>query len=200
MPNGLRHTGMIAQPWLTAANAVTLLRVLLTPMVVSAVIRGRHREAVAWFMLAAATDFLDGLLARSRQSVSSVGQYFDPLADKFLLSGVFIALAIEGSAPLWFITLVLGRDLAIVVASLIAMRVSTYTDYTPTVWGKISTALQILAAVTLLATNAEGSGAYSAARMATVYAAALGTAFSALHYTWRGVMYFVRQPATEKAR
>ncbi len=191
---------MIAQPWLTAANAVTFLRVALTPVVVSAVIRGRHREAAAWFVLAAATDFLDGLLARSRRAVSSVGQYFDPLADKFLLSGVFIALAIEGSAPLWFLVLVLGRDIAIVLASLIAMRVSTYSDYTPTITGKISTALQILAAVTLLATNAEGSGAYAAARTATVFAAALGTAFSAIHYTWRGVMYFVRQPVAQKAR
>ncbi len=191
---------MIAQQWLTAANAVTGVRVLLTPVVVSAVIRGRHREAAAWFVVAAATDFLDGLLARSRRAVSPVGQYFDPLADKFLLSGVFIALAIEGSAPLWFVGLVLGRDLAIVMASLIAMRVSTYSDYTPTIWGKISTALQILAAVTLLATNAEGSGAYSEARAATIYAAALGTAFSAIHYTWRGVMYFVRPSLAEKAR
>ena len=185
---------MIAQRWRTPANAVTLLRILLTPIVVIAVIQGRHREAAAWFVLAAFTDFLDGLLARSQNAVSSVGQYFDPIADKLLLSGVFIALAIEGSLPGWFLALVLGRDLALVTASAIAMRISTYSDYTPTIWGKISTALQILAAVTLLASNAEGSRAYPGAGRAAVYAAGFATAWSTIHYTWRGVMYFVRRP------
>lgn len=184
---------MIAQPWLTLANAVTLVRVLLTPVVVAAVIQGRHREAAAWFALAAFTDFLDGLLARSRHAVSSAGQYFDPIADKLLLSGVFVALAVEGSLPRWFLALVLGRDLALVIASAIAMRVSSYNDYTPTIWGKISTVLQILAAVTIMVSNAEGSQTYSGAARATVWAAALGTAWSAVHYTWRGVMFFVRR-------
>jgi len=191
---------MIAQGWRTPANAVTLTRILLTPVVVTAVIQGRHREAAAWFALAAFTDFFDGLLARSQHAETSVGQYFDPIADKFLLSGVFIALAIEGSVPGWFLALVLGRDLALVVASAIAMRFSTYSDYMPTIWGKISTVLQILAAVTLLASNAEGSRTYSSAANATVYAAAVGTAWSAVHYTWRGVMYFVRRTGPEKAR
>ncbi len=191
---------MIAQRWRTPANAVTLIRILLTPIVVMAIIQGRHREAAVWFALAAFTDFLDGLLARAQNAVSSVGQYFDPIADKLLLSGVFIALAIEGSLPGWFLALVLGRDLALVAASAIAMRVSTYSDYTPTIWGKISTALQILAVVTLLALNVEGSRAYSGAALATIYAAAVGTAWSAIHYTWRGVMYFVRRSHPRTAR
>ena len=165
----------------------------MTPAVVALVIRGRHREAALWFAAAAFTDFLDGWLARSRHVISKVGQYLDPIADKILLSGVFVALAIYGAVPVWFVVLVLGRDVALLVASVIAMRVSTYSDYTPTVWGKISTMLQILAAVSVMASNAEGSGAWKTFAGATVWASAVATFWSTIHYTWRGVMYFVRK-------
>lgn len=183
-----------ARQWRTPANAVTLLRVALTPFVVAEIVGHKPREAAIWFAVAAFTDFLDGWLARSQQSAASpVGQYLDPIADKVLLSGVFIALAIEGSLPIWLLALVLGRDLAILIASAIAMRVSSYSDYTPTIWGKLSTALQILAAVTVMAANAEGSERWHQAAQWTVWAAAAGTAWSTVHYTWRGVSYFVRR-------
>jgi cardiolipin synthase len=183
---------MIAQQWLTPANAVTFLRVALTPVIILAIVHGHHRAAAVWFAIAAWTDFFDGWLARSQGTPSPVGQYFDPLADKLLISGVFIALTIEGSIPVWFLGLVLGRDLAIVIASIIAMRVSTYRDYSPTVWGKLSTVLQLFAAVTVMAANAEGSGTWASLARFTVFAAAAGTVWSTIHYTWRGVTYFTR--------
>ena len=185
---------MITQLWRTPANAVTFLRVALTPVIVVAILNGHHRAAAVCFAIAAWTDFFDGLLARKQATASAVGQYFDPIADKLLLSGVFIALAIQGSIPMWFLALVLGRDLAIVIASAIAMRVSTYSDYTPTLWGKISTVLQLFAAVTVMAANAEGSGAWVRVAHFFIAAAALGTVWSTIHYTWRGVSYFVRSP------
>ncbi len=166
---------------------------LLTPFVVTAIVQGYPRDAAAWFAAAAFTDFLDGWLARIRHVESTVGQYLDPIADKLLLSGVFVALAIEGSAPRWFVGLVLGRDAAIVIASVIAMKVSSYNDYSPTVWGKLSTLLQILAVVAVLASNATGSAAMKTFADWAIWAAAAGTAWSAVHYTWRGVSYFVRR-------
>jgi len=191
---------MIAQQWKTAANAVTLLRVALTPFVIAKVIHHQPIEAALWFAVAAFTDLVDGWLARAQHSATAtVGRYLDPIADKLLLSGVFLALTIEGSLPLWFLVLVLGRDLAILIASAIAMRVSTYSDYTPTIWGKISTALQILAAVTVITTNAEGSGSWRQAAQAAVWAAAAGTAWSTVHYTWRGVSYFIRRSSVPRS-
>lgn len=184
---------MITQGWFTPANFVTAIRVVTTPVIIFLVIHGRHREAAIWFAVAAFTDFLDGWLARSQQVVSKVGQYLDPIADKILLSGVFVALGIEGSIPLWYVVLVLGRDLAILVASVVAMQVSSYTDYTPTVWGKISTVLQILAATSVMASNAEGSGSLSGFASAAIWASAAATLWSTIHYTWRGVSYFVRK-------
>lgn len=184
---------MIAQGWATPANVVTVVRIAITPAVIALVIQGRHREAAIWFAVAAFTDFLDGWLARARHTVSTVGQYLDPIADKILLSGVFVALAIAHAVPVWFVVLVLGRDVALLVASVIAMRVSTYSDYTPTIWGKTSTMLQILAAVSVMASNAEGSGAWKSLAAATVWTSAAATFWSTVHYTWRGVMYFVRK-------
>lgn len=191
---------MIAQQWRTPANAVTLLRVVLTPVIVLAILKGHHRAAAVCFAIAAWTDFFDGLLARSQRTPNLIGQYFDPIADKLLLSGVFIALAVQGSVPMWFLELVLGRDLAIVIASAIAMRVSTYSDYTPTVWGKISTVLQLFAAVTVMAANAEGSGTWVSVAWFFIGAAAVGTVWSTIHYTWRGVSYFIRLRAQPSAR
>jgi len=185
--------GMITQAWLTPANAVTVLRIALTPLVLADLIRGRHKEAAVWFAIAAVTDFLDGWLARAQHATSALGLYLDPIADKILLSGVFVALAIAGSVPVWFVALVLGRDLALVIASGIAMRVSTYNDYTPTIWGKLSTALQILAAVAVIGANANGSGNWKTAARYAVLAAAAATVWSAFHYTWRGVVYFIPQ-------
>ena len=177
--------------WRTPANGVTLLRIALTPLILMRISQGRHREAAAWFAFAALTDFLDGWLARSQSLISSTGQYLDPIADKVLLSGVFVALAMQGSAPVWFVALVLGRDVALVVASLIAMRVSSYHDYTPTKWGKLSTALQILAIIAILLANAEGSGRVAKMAQVCVLTAAAATGWSTVHYTWRGIWYFI---------
>lgn len=184
---------MVTQGWWTPANWVTAARIALTPVVIAMIVRGRHREAAVWFAIAALTDFLDGWLARAYHEITQAGQYFDPIADKVLLSGVFLALAIEGSVPVWYVALVFGRDLAILIASVIAMRVSSYSDYTPTIWGKISTALQILAAVSVMAANAERHAYLRDFSRAAIWMSAVATLWSTVHYTWRGVSYFVKK-------
>ncbi len=184
---------MVTQGWRTPANWVTAVRIALTPVVIAMIVRGRHREAAVWFAVAALTDFLDGWLARAYNEASKAGQYFDPIADKVLLSGVFLALAIQGSVPVWYVVVVFGRDLAILIASAIAMKVSTYHDYTPTIWGKISTALQVLAAVSVMASNAEGSGRMSDFARIAIWLSFAATLWSTVHYTWRGVSYFLKK-------
>jgi cardiolipin synthase len=171
--------------WWNAPNAVSFTRILLAPVIAWAIWADNSRLALAFFALAAATDFLDGFLARTAQATTRLGVYLDPIADKILLSVVYIALGVTSRVPLWFVSIVFGRDLALIVASAIAMKVSSYDNYRPTIWGKISTLWQIVAAVAAIAS------AESVYTRDIVYISATATVWSAIHYTYRGIWFFV---------
>src|SRR5215471_2053243 len=102
--------------WLNLANCITLLRLVLVPFVITAILGGQHLRAAELFALAAVTDVLDGAAARRLRLASQTGAYLDPIADKCLLSGVFVALAAVESVPWWFVAVVFGRDLYILMA------------------------------------------------------------------------------------
>jgi cardiolipin synthase (CMP-forming) len=173
--------------WWNAPNAVSLTRIGLAPVVAWAIWANHERWALSFFALAAWTDFLDGFLARTASATTAFGVYLDPIADKILLSVVYITLGATARIPLWFVAVVFGRDLALVIASAIAMKVSTYDDYTPTIWGKISTFWQIVAAVFAIAAP------LSPFTRDVIYFSAAATLWSAVHYTYRGISYFVRR-------
>jgi len=99
--------------WINAANLLTILRLVLVPFVVSAILDGRHFLALALFAGAAVTDLLDGAVARRFRLATPVGAWLDPVVDKCLLSGVFLALACAGTVPWWLVFLIFGRDLYI---------------------------------------------------------------------------------------
>lgn len=171
--------------WWNAPNAVSLSRIVLAPVIAWEIWADNSRLALAFFALAAATDFLDGFLARTAQATTRLGVYLDPIADKILLTVVYVALGFTGRVPLWFVAIVFGRDLALVVASAIAMKVSSYNNYRPTIWGKISTFWQIVAAVAAIAS------ADSVYTKDVIYLSAAATVWSAIHYTYRGIWFFV---------
>ncbi len=171
--------------WWNAPNAVSLTRILLAPVIAWAIWVDNSRLALAFFALAAATDFLDGFLARTAKATTRLGVYLDPIADKILLSVVYIALGLTRRVPLWFVCIVFGRDLALIVASAIAMKVSSYDNYRPTIWGKISTFWQIVAAVAAIAS------ATSVVTRDIIFFSAMATLWSAVHYTYRGIAFFV---------
>jgi len=179
--------------WWNAPNAVSLTRIFLAPVIAWAIWADHSNLALFLFALAAATDFLDGFLARTAQATTRLGVYLDPIADKILLSVVYIALGFTARVPLWFVAIVFGRDLALIVASAIAMKVSTYNNYKPTIWGKISTFWQIAAAVAAIAS------AESPVTHAIVYLSATATVWSAIHYTYRGISYFVVKAQKSKS-
>jgi cardiolipin synthase len=172
--------------WWNAPNAVSLTRVFLAPVIGWCIWAGNYRSALAFFAVAALTDFLDGFLARTAHASTRLGVYLDPIADKILLTVVYLALGVTGRVPLWFVAIVFGRDLALVVASAIAMKVSTYNNYKPTIWGKISTFWQIVAAVAAISSQGEVT-------RNIIYISAVATVWSAIHYTYRGIAYFVRK-------
>ncbi len=162
-------------------------------MIIWAVLTRKPERGAILFALAAGSDGVDGFLARATGTTTLIGQYFDPIADKILLSGVFVALAIRGSVPTSYVCLVLGRDLALLVASAIAMRVSSYNDYSPTIWGKISTVFQVLTATAVLASDATQQPFASKLAKGLVAVSAAATLWSTIHYTWRGVSFFIRR-------
>jgi cardiolipin synthase (CMP-forming) len=97
-------------PWLTVPNALTLLRIVLTPFFGYFWWRGQYGVALTIFAVAGMTDFLDGLAARLLDQRSSLGQFLDPAADKFMVLITFIVAAATGAVPRWLAALVIGRD------------------------------------------------------------------------------------------
>jgi len=173
--------------WLTLPNLVTLSRIALAPFAVYAILDNRPVAALALFAIAAATDALDGFLARRLGAASSSGAYLDPIADKILLSGAFLALAAISSVPWWLVGVIFGRDLLILAASAVALLTTRLRAFPPSMWGKASTCLQILTATAFLTRNAIGSPALHAFSEALLWPTAALTIWSGLHYGWRGV-------------
>jgi cardiolipin synthase len=101
----------------TVPNALSFLRLFMVPVVVALLLAGSDGIAAAFFVLAAATDFLDGRLAR-RTGPTRLGRILDPVADRLMLSSVAVVLAIRGLLPVWAVAILVGRDLLALVGSL----------------------------------------------------------------------------------
>ena len=170
-------------------NLLTMARLLLAPFIFAAVVNGRHALALVLFACAALTDGLDGLLARRFRQVTPIGAYLDPIADKVLLSGVYLSLAVAGSVPWWLVVMIFGRDLFLLASSGIALLFTGYRHFHPSAWGKASTFAQIACALAWMAQNVVNSPAVHALAEALIWPVAALTVWSALHYSWRGFRF-----------
>ena len=107
----------------TLPNRLSLLRILLSPVFLFSFISTdpmfRH-WSLAVFLVAAITDWYDGVLARKYNSVTSIGKFLDPLADKFLTSAAFIAFAVSGHVDWWMVWIIIVRDIVITVLRSVA--------------------------------------------------------------------------------
>lgn len=179
---------MVSMPeWLNLPNSITFLRLLLTPFVITAIVAGHPATAVALFIAAGFTDILDGAAARSRKSATPTGAYFDPVADKCLLSGVFLALAAGHYVPWWFVAIVFGRDLFILMGVAVFFVFTDVRKFPPSVWGKLSTFAQISTAVIWMARNMLINSWLDPLASIMLWVAAACTVWSGLDYTWRGI-------------
>ena len=97
---------------LTAPNQLTLLRLVFIPFIVISIVDGHYGWALILFVLAGFSDGLDGLLARTLKQQTVLGQYLDPIADKLLLSTLFLVLSIRHKIAWKFTVLVFSRDSA----------------------------------------------------------------------------------------
>lgn len=126
---------------LTLANFITIGRFVLTMVFLALSIKGGHRPvAVACYITAAITDFLDGWIARSTQTVSWFGKVCDPIMDVILLFVGVIGLVVVGNLPLWMAVFVIGRDL-ILVGGIMYLRKFWKRPVDVIFIGKLGTAL-----------------------------------------------------------
>src|SRR5258708_35670592 len=173
----------------TIANLVTLLRIALTPVVVWLLGTG-HYLAGGWtFGAAAFTDLVDGFLARRFAQHSKTGLYLDPIADKILLSSVYIGLAVVGAVDRQIVYIVFARDLWILLLSGIALRFTSFRDLQPNIWGKMNTFVQIAAAVVVMAANAFFDSTLTLVGGGLMYLVAGFAIVSGAVYTLRGLLW-----------
>lgn len=173
-------------------NVLTLVRLLLAPAVAWLILTGRSGPAAILFALAAFTDLADGWAARTWKQVTAFGQFADPIADKVLLSGTFLAFGIQGAVPTWLVAVVFGRDLYLVLATVIAMKFTPLREYRPTLAGKINTALQIWYVVSLLAAQSFDEPNLHNLSDLFIWPVAAMALFTGFHYTFRGVLTMLR--------
>src|SRR5215813_3989033 len=129
----------------TAPNQITLLRLIFIPFVIISVFDGDWSWALGLLIAAALSDALDGRLARTLQQQTMLGQYLDPIADKLLLSSLFLVLSFVKKIPWKYTVLVFSRDVCIVATALVLYATVGFRDFRPSIFGKINTACQIAA-------------------------------------------------------
>ena len=125
-------------------NLLTLARLALTPYLFLLMSRHDYRGLLWPFALVGLTDVLDGYLARRWRAASRLGAILDPLADKILLSGTFLVLALTGAIEPWIAVVVLGRDVLILAGAGALSLARPGTEFPPSPWGKLSTFAQVL--------------------------------------------------------
>lgn len=165
-------------------NLLTLLRICLAPVLVAAVLEGRFGLSFVLFVVAGLTDALDGTLARLLKQRTTLGQYLDPVADKLLLSTLFLVLMYRGLIPTTVTVLVFGRDVAILLVAAILFAAVGRSEFPPSIFGKANTVAQVLTvAIILLLQVMETPWMLEARRLAL--GATMGlTVLSGLHYAW----------------
>jgi cardiolipin synthase len=161
-------------------------------------ISGRCDEALRVGVVAGLTDAADGLLARRFGWVTRTGAYLDPIADKFLLVSLYVSFGIAGMVPAALVWLVVGRDLLILLMASVGLLFTPIRDFPPSVWGKISTVIQIGAAGVVMAACTDLVP--ETVRTLALAAVAAGTAWSGIHYLWRGIVMWRNTRRGDSAR
>jgi len=177
----------MAEPVFTLANQLTFLRIGLAPLLVVLVLAGEPTWALVTFVVAAATDVLDGLIARRGGQQTTLGAMLDPVADKTLMGASYVCLtwgpAVACAIPAWLTVVLLFRDAVIVMTVAIVNLTVERRVFFPSVLGKASTGLQVLTVGLVLLANAVGE-CWGALRWLFWLTLAC-TVASALHYVHR---------------
>ena len=165
---------------MTLANKITVLRIIAIPILIIALLQHSLVWARAIFIFSIFSDALDGTLARIRGERTPLGSFLDPLADKLLLVGTFVAYTYLGWIPVWIFIAVLSRDMLIVLGWSVVYILTGNSKIQPRALGKVTTALQMAVALGKLVNIS--SDLYNA----ILYAMIASTILSACDYIWIG--------------
>ncbi len=171
-------------PLRSAPNLLTLLRICVAPFLVSAILERRFETGFILFLAAGLTDALDGILARVLRQRTVLGQYLDPVADKLLLSTLFVVLSYQGLMPLRVTVLVFGRDVAILMVAAILYAATGRREFRPSIYGKANTLAQIITVAVVLLHQLTQEPWVVALRSFALWATIVLTIASGLHYAW----------------
>ena len=167
---------------LTYPNQLTLLRMMFLPFIVINLVSGHYLWALILFVIAGLSDGLDGLLARLLKQQTLLGQYLDPIADKLLLSTMFLVLSILHKIPWKFTVLVFSRDISILCASAVLYTIAGLRDFRPSIFGKANTLAQVAAVFFVMLLQVEPVRWVWFARLLSLRATFAFTILSGLHY------------------
>ncbi len=171
-------------PLRNAPNLLTLMRMCMAPFLVAAILEGHFLVSFILFVVAGLTDGLDGLLARVLKQRSVLGHYLDPVADKLLLSTLFLVLFYKGLMPGTVTVLVFGRDVGILLVSAILYAAVGRREFYPSIFGKANTLAQISAVAAVLLHQLTPAPWVAALRAVALGATIALTVASGLHYAW----------------
>jgi len=163
-------------------NLLTLLRLVIIPFIVINVVDRNYRWALGLFVLAGFSDFFDGMLARVLKQRTQLGQYLDPIADKMLLSTLFLVLSIMHKIPWKYTVLVFSRDFSILMVSGVLYATSSLRDFRPSIFGKLNTTAQIAAVFFVMLYEVIPAAWIALGRRMGLYATLAFTILSGLHY------------------
>jgi cardiolipin synthase (CMP-forming) len=168
-------------------NLLTLLRIILSPLIVILLIQGAFFKALIAFMVAGITDALDGFLARVLHQQTILGAYLDPIADKALLASSFITLSVLHIIPGWLTVIVISRDFIILLGISVLSMMSIPVQIRPVFVSRVTTTLQLITVLMALSTRCVPGYFNEYWLLAIYWLTTLFTIISGLHYMARGV-------------
>jgi cardiolipin synthase len=168
----------------TIANQLTLLRLVFVPFIIINVVDENYGWALGLFVAAGISDGLDGLLARWLKQQTLLGQYLDPIADKLLLSSLFLVLSFMHKIPWRFTVLVFTRDIGILVVSAVLYAAVGLRDFSPSIFGKLNTAAQIGAVFFVMLYQIVPMAEIFIVRRTFLWLTFLFTCLSGIHYIY----------------
>ena len=140
----------VRQKVLTLATKITILRVLAIPVIVIGLIEGHTWWVYGLLFFSMITDLLDGLAARKRGERTRLGAFLDPMADKLLLTAVYLSLTYMRELPVWVFVAIFSRDLMIVLGWSVIFILTGSSTVQPRPLGKATTAAQMATALAII--------------------------------------------------
>jgi cardiolipin synthase len=171
-------------PLRAAPNLLTLGRICLAPFLVAAILEQRFELGFILFIIAGVTDALDGALARVLKQSTMLGHYLDPVADKLLLSTLFLVLMHEKLIPATVTVLVFGRDVGILLVAAILYAAVGRREFKPSIFGKLNTLAQVSTVAAVLLSQLIQARWLVIFRATAIDATIVLTVVSGLHYAW----------------